>query len=94
MFIPNSPRPPRGIAVSVCVGLLKEFLSPSPNLKSYHTACSCTVRPMTQSPLYVRSGLVLAKPVYTQMRSSSIQSAVVLPPVALLGSKFDGKDHL
>jgi len=38
MFIPNSPRPPKGIAVSVCVGLLKELLSPSLILKSYHTA--------------------------------------------------------
>src|SRR5215469_111583 len=28
MFIPNSPRPPRGIAVSVCVGLLKKSYSP------------------------------------------------------------------
>src|ERR1700740_1373479 len=38
MFIPNSPRPPRGIAVSVCVGLLKKSCSPVSNLKSYHTA--------------------------------------------------------
>jgi hypothetical protein len=38
MFIPNSPRPPRGIAVSVCVGLLKKYCSPVWNLKSYHTA--------------------------------------------------------
>jgi DinB family protein len=38
MFIPNSPSPPRGIAVSVCVGLLKKSGSPVSNLKSYHTA--------------------------------------------------------
>ena len=38
MFIPNSPSPPRGITLSVCVVLLKKYFSPLPNLKSYHTA--------------------------------------------------------
>jgi hypothetical protein len=38
MFIPNSPSPPRGIAVSVCVGLLKKSCSPVWKLKSYHIA--------------------------------------------------------
>jgi len=35
MFIPNSPSPPSGIAVNVCVCLLNSLSFPTP--KSYHT---------------------------------------------------------
>src|SRR5215472_9203861 len=42
MFMPNSPSPPRGIAVSECVvllgALLKETLTPQCKRESYHTA--------------------------------------------------------
>jgi len=38
MFIPNSPSPPSGIAVNVCVSLLNSFSFPI--LKSYHTILS------------------------------------------------------
>src|SRR6266852_2504079 len=36
MFIPNSPRPPRGIAVRDCADLLKEASSPRRERESYH----------------------------------------------------------
>jgi hypothetical protein len=55
MFIPNSPSPPRGIAVSVCVVLLKECFSPSLNLKSYHSAPFTAGQPfrqLTRSPIF------------------------------------------
>src|ERR1700681_2664467 len=40
MFIPNSPRPPRGITVRDCVLLLKERLSPLCDLQSYHSVAA------------------------------------------------------
>jgi hypothetical protein len=39
MFIPNSPRPPRGIASKDCVDLLKESLSPSYTKKVISVMC-------------------------------------------------------
>jgi hypothetical protein len=39
MFIPNSPRPPRGIASRDCVDLLKERLSPSYTKKFVFVMC-------------------------------------------------------
>jgi hypothetical protein len=39
MFIPNSPRPPRGIASRDCVDLLKERLSPSYTNKFVFVMC-------------------------------------------------------
>jgi hypothetical protein len=38
MFMPNSPRPPRGIAVRVCELLLNEASSPKRVAESYHRA--------------------------------------------------------
>src|ERR1700687_2214038 len=37
MFMPNSPRPPSGMAVRDCAGLLKKELSPWCNRESYHS---------------------------------------------------------
>src|SRR6266851_2020398 len=37
MFMPNSPRPPSGMAVRDCAGLLKKEVSPQCNRESYHS---------------------------------------------------------
>ncbi len=37
MFIPNSPRPPRGMAVRDCEVLLNEASTPGRKRESYHT---------------------------------------------------------
>src|SRR5262249_24301131 len=37
MFMPNSPRPPRGIAKRDCEDLLKEISAPVVNKESYHS---------------------------------------------------------
>src|SRR3979490_2507445 len=37
IFMPNSPRPPSGMAVRDCAGLLKKDLSPQCNRESYHS---------------------------------------------------------
>src|SRR5579859_7389999 len=37
MFMPNSPRPPSGMAVRDCAGLLKKEESPQCNRESYHS---------------------------------------------------------
>src|SRR5712691_8021992 len=36
MFMPNSPRPPRGMAVRACVVLLNKAPAPGRNRESYH----------------------------------------------------------
>src|SRR5882762_10224055 len=43
MFIPNSPRPPSGMAVRDCAGLLNEDLSPQCNRESYHSGADSQV---------------------------------------------------
>src|SRR2546422_11388123 len=37
MFMPNSPRPPRGMAVRDCEGLLNEASTPGRKRESYHS---------------------------------------------------------
>jgi hypothetical protein len=84
MFIPNSPSPPRGITLSVCVGLLKKCFSPSPNLKSYHTVPlpAARIRPVAQPFRALLSRFSMYSPIF---RPATVAQALL--PV-LLGFSF------
>src|SRR5205823_388410 len=49
MFMPNSPRPPRGIAKSDCRGLLNEMSAPIGTGEEYHSAIERNADPALHS---------------------------------------------